>query len=185
MRCWADEVLQWELDSHFEMAIRKPTKLVRLPLIHLLVGLEEYASVVRYPNETRLVIRCLLCWAVSLRKRRRCQAFPGSRRLSFVGIRCAPSLRQGSYNTNLSLLSRKRGARDFHLCCSLPSDLGSCPIYCCSVMNGATGDHYATLCPSTLQTVALGSLHLHESFLTVLDVESIDSKVRMPLLLAY
>lgn len=47
VRCWADETLQWEMDSSFELGIRKPTKLISLPLMHLIVGLEERGSFVR------------------------------------------------------------------------------------------------------------------------------------------
>ncbi|CAM9149637.1 unnamed protein product, partial [Ectocarpus sp. 13 AM-2016] len=91
VRCWADETLQWEVDSNFELAVRKPTKLISLPLMHLVVGLEE----------------------------------------------------RGSY---------------------------------VSILNGNTGRLHVTLCPSTLQTVTTGGLNPHESFLTVLDVECIDTK---------
>lgn len=48
VRCWADETLQWEMDSCFELAVRKPTKLISLPLMHLVVGLEERGGFVRY-----------------------------------------------------------------------------------------------------------------------------------------
>lgn len=47
VRCWADETLQWEMDSRFELAVRKPTKLISLPVMHLIVGLEERGSFVR------------------------------------------------------------------------------------------------------------------------------------------
>lgn len=46
-----------------------------------------------------------------------------------------------------------------------------------SIMQGTTGHHHMTLCPSTLQAVATGGVNPHESFLTVLDVECIDAKV--------
>lgn len=36
------------MDSRFELAIRKPTKLISLPHMHLIVGLEERGSFVRY-----------------------------------------------------------------------------------------------------------------------------------------
>eukprot|EP00903_Cladosiphon_okamuranus_P013127 g12243.t1 len=91
VRCWADETLQWEMDSRFELAIRKPTRLVSLPLMHVIVGLEE--------------------------------------RGSFV-----------------------------------------------SVLNGVTGRLHATLCPSSLQTVTTGGINPQDSFLTVLDVECVDTK---------
>lgn len=42
--------MRWELDSHFELAVRKPTKLISLPLMHLVVGLEERGNFVRYSN---------------------------------------------------------------------------------------------------------------------------------------
>lgn len=48
---------------------------------------------------------------------------------------------------------------------------------CVSIMQGTTGRHHMTLCPNTLQAVATGGLNPPESFLTVLDVECIDSKV--------
>lgn len=48
VRCWADETLRWELDSSIELAIRKPAKLISLPLMHLIVGVEERSSFVRY-----------------------------------------------------------------------------------------------------------------------------------------
>ncbi|CAM9322343.1 unnamed protein product, partial [Hapterophycus canaliculatus] len=91
VRCWADETLQWEVDSRFELAVRKPTKLISLPNMHLIVGLEE--------------------------------------RGSFV-----------------------------------------------SLLNGVTGRLHVTLCPSSLQTVITGGLNPQESFLTVLDVECVDTK---------
>lgn len=47
-----------------------------------------------------------------------------------------------------------------------------------SILNGYTGRLHVTLCPSTLQTVTTGGLNPQESFLTVLDVECIDTKVR-------
>lgn len=55
VRCWADETLRWELDSHFELAVRKPTKLISLPLMRLVVGLEERGNFVRY-NEFPLTV---------------------------------------------------------------------------------------------------------------------------------
>lgn len=47
-----------------------------------------------------------------------------------------------------------------------------------SVLNGVTGRHHATLCPSSLQTVTIGGINPQDSFLTVLDVECVDTKVR-------
>lgn len=47
-----------------------------------------------------------------------------------------------------------------------------------SILNGVTGRLHATLCPSSLQTVSTGGINPHDSFLTVLDVECVDNKVR-------
>ena len=46
-----------------------------------------------------------------------------------------------------------------------------------SILNGVTGRLHATLCPSSLQTVTTGGINPQDSFLTVLDVECVDTKV--------
>ncbi|CAN0064563.1 unnamed protein product, partial [Ectocarpus sp. 12 AP-2014] len=61
VRCWADETLQWEVDSNFELAVRKPTKLISLPLMHLVVGLEERGSYVSILNGNTGRLHVTLC----------------------------------------------------------------------------------------------------------------------------
>lgn len=56
VHCWADETLEWSVDSRVELAIRKPAKLISLPLMHLIAGLEERGSYVRYYT--------VLCWTL-------------------------------------------------------------------------------------------------------------------------
>lgn len=48
--------MQWRLDAYFELAVRKPTKLISLPLMRLVVGLEERGSFVRWTPFSRLIM---------------------------------------------------------------------------------------------------------------------------------
>ncbi|CAM9704881.1 unnamed protein product, partial [Sphacelaria rigidula] len=93
-------------------------------------------------------------------------------------VRCwADETLQWTHDTRFDLSVRK------------PARILSCPLMhhivsfeehgsVVSLLNATTGQLHLTACPNTLQTVTIGGVNPHESFLAVLDVECIDSKVR-------